>query len=87
MNRAFQNSLRVLVAAGSVFGFVGGWVLLAHSGMPVAAPAPAAQIAPLQQQQPGDFFQQSPSRLQPLQPLQPSPFQMSPGFRLRTGGS
>ncbi|MGE5141781.1 MAG: hypothetical protein ACM3JD_20125 [Rudaea sp.] len=84
MNRVFQNSLRVLIAAGSVFGFVGGWGLLAHSGKPVAPQAPAAQVAPLQQQQPGDFFQQSPSR---LQPLQPSPFQVSPGFRLRTGGS
>lgn len=35
--RAFQNSLRALMVAGSVTGFLGGWVFLAHSGKPVSS--------------------------------------------------
>jgi len=35
--KAFQNSLRALIVAGSISGFMGGWVFLAHSGKPVAS--------------------------------------------------
>ncbi len=33
----FQRKLRLLIAAGSTVGFLGGWALLAHAGKPVAA--------------------------------------------------
>jgi hypothetical protein len=57
--RPLTNSLRVLIAAGSVGAFFGGWVLLAHSpnpyektasAAPLDAPAPAAQDDGLQNQ-------------------------------------
>lgn len=35
--KAFQNSLRALMVAGSLTGFLGGWVFLAHSGKPVSS--------------------------------------------------
>jgi hypothetical protein len=38
MNK-FQHKLRLLIAAGSTVGFLGGWALLAHAGKPVAAGA------------------------------------------------
>jgi hypothetical protein len=99
--RTLLNSLRVLIAAGSVGGFLGGWALLAHSGKPVAAQPPAAQVAPAPLR-PQDLLNQAPSQsskddplgLQPLQPLppmqslQPLPSTSSFGFpSLRTGGS
>ena len=31
----FKNSLHILLALASVFGFLGGWATLAHSGKPV----------------------------------------------------
>jgi hypothetical protein len=31
----FKNSLHILLAIASVFGFLGGWATLAHSGKPV----------------------------------------------------
>ena len=37
--KAFQNSLRALIVAGSIGGFMGGWVFLAHAGKPVASGA------------------------------------------------
>ncbi len=78
-----RTSLRLLVAAGSISGFLGGWVLFAHAGKPVApdaAPAPA--IAPAPSFAPSN----APSfRLQPSQSLPPSNFSMGP--RLRTRGS
>ncbi len=33
----FLRKLRMLIAAGSTVGFLGGWALLAHAGKPVAA--------------------------------------------------
>ncbi len=79
--RSFLNTLRVFIAAGSVAGFVGGWALLAHSGKPVdaAAPAPAVQEAP----QPLPAFR-TPRQLQPLPSLSQPNFVVP---RLRTGGS
>ncbi len=82
--KSFLTSLRVFIAAGSLAGFVGGWVLLAHAGKPVdaAAPAPAMQVAP------SPFGQQNfntPGQLQPLPSLSQPSFRIAP--RLRTGGS
>jgi hypothetical protein len=80
-------SLRILIAAGSLGGFIGGWALLAHSGKPVASAAPPAQIAPAPLR-PQDLLTLPPSQLQPLQPLQPlAPFPPMTSPRLRTGGS
>ncbi len=80
--RSFLNSLRIFIAAGSLAGFVGGWVLLARAGKPVdaAAPAPAAQEVP--QSVPSA---RTPRQLQPLPSLSQPNFRVMP--RLRTGGS
>lgn len=84
--KSLLYSLRVLIAAGSLGGFLGGWALFAHSGKPVAsAPEPPAQVAPSQSQ---DLSPLSLPQLQPVQPLQPLPsFSSGPRMRLRTGGS
>jgi hypothetical protein len=37
--KAFQNSLRALMVAGSIGGFMGGWAFLAHAAKPVASGA------------------------------------------------
>ncbi len=85
--RSLFNSLRVLIAAGSVAGFVGAWALLAHSGKPVSAAAPQPIInnfspAPLRPQDlPG-------VQVQPLQQLRPlTSLGSFTAPRLRTGGS
>ncbi len=82
--KSFLNSLRIFIAAGSLAGFVGGWVLLAHAGKPVDAdaPAPAAQVAPAPL--PSQGFR-TPRQLQPLPSLSQPNFGFTP--RLRTGGS
>ena len=83
----FKNSLRLVLATTSVFGFLGGWVVLAHSGKPaptqsaqpaIAAPAPITlpTLAPL-----GDPS----TNLQPLPALPPMNLQSMPRFR--TAGS
>ncbi len=84
------KGMHVLIAAGSLVGFVGGWALLAHAPKPeqVAAPEvsplvePAPTLAPLQ-------FNRTAPALQPLPtaiPLQIQP-QLQRRTRLRTGGS
>ncbi|MGE5141077.1 MAG: hypothetical protein ACM3JD_16540 [Rudaea sp.] len=84
MNKNWQNGFRLLIATGSVMGFMGGWVLLAHAPKPVAADSAAqSQIAPVIQQQPADL-----SPLPSLQPLSPQQFQQPvTRFRMRSGGS
>jgi hypothetical protein len=89
--KSLLTKLRLLIAAGSLAGFLGGWVLLAHGPKPVesgaaAANPPAAQVpGPLptldiQSLAPdGDV----PSGLQPLPALPPQ----SAMPRLRTSGS
>ncbi len=87
----FQRKLRMLIATGSVVGFLGGWTLLAHAGKPVAVntpSAPPAVVTPLTLP-PLNFdsldSSQSTNTLQPL-PVQPA----MPAFgfpRFRTGGS
>jgi hypothetical protein len=76
----FQNGLRLIIAAGSVTGFLGGWVLLAHAGKPVeAAPAPA-QAAPAPAQLPELAPLEPVPQLQPLPTIVPS----QPGASLST---
>ncbi len=81
--KALLNGLRILIAAGSIGGFFGGWALLAHSGKPVAAAPAAAQVAPAPLR-PQDLLT-GPSQLQPLPALPPIRSMALP--RLRTGGS
>jgi len=76
--KRFQQVLRAIIATGSVMGFLGGWVLIAHAGKPATAPAPLpplVAIAPLPSIN-------APSSLQPLPPMRST---LRP--RLRTGGS
>lgn len=89
----FQNSLRILMAAGSIAGFFGGWAILAHAGKPVDAvpqvdAAPPAELAPLDLP---SLAPQGPvpSQLQPLPSLPPSqaPSNFGARPRLRTRGS
>lgn len=90
--KLFQNSLRALIVAGSIGGFLTGWTFVAHAGKPapaddtqsvITAPAPLPTLPPLD-------FSSNPSAagLQPLQPLTqlPQTSQM-PRVRLRTRGS
>jgi hypothetical protein len=87
--RIKRAGIRLIIGMGSVVGFLGGWVLLAHAPKPVgeapttrveiAAPAPEF-LAP----QPGDPFQGS-QGLVPLPTFRNSPFTMTP--RLRTHAS
>lgn len=86
--KSLLYSLRVLIAAGSLGGFFGGWALFAHSGKPAAAvPEPPAQVVPAPSQS-QDLSPLSLPQLQPVQPLQPLPsFSSGPRMRLRTGGS
>ena len=76
-----QKYLRAIMTGGSILGFVGGWMLLAHSGKPVAAIDPPPRIvapAPVPQIN-------APSSLQPLPSLPQTRSMLRP--RLRTGGS
>ncbi len=83
--KAMQYFVRLLVLAGSLAGFFGGWALFAHAGKPAPAMAAPASVAPADLP-PLDLS--SPTDLQPLpqlKPLQPnSNFSMP---RLRTRGS
>ncbi len=75
----FRYSLHLLIAAGSIGGFLGGWALFAHAGKPVAPAAPAPVVAPVPSFAPSN----APFRLQPSLP----PSNFSSGPRLRTRGS
>lgn len=88
----FRNGLRLLIAGGSVAGFLGGWILLSHSPKPVTtgSPSSTAAIQPFVTELPPleplpslgtDNFGQ----LQPLPSLPQASFQRLPRFR--TGGS
>jgi len=77
--------LRAMIATGSVLGFLGGWVLIAHAGKPAPAPAPLPIVAPAPTLAPLPSFGGAPSNLQPL-PALPQISSM-PRLRLRTGGS
>ena len=78
--KGIQHILRVLVLAGSLGGFFGGWALLAHAGKPVDA-QPAPEVAPASLP-PLNFDQPS---LAPLPSLPSSSGSIMP--RLRTRGS
>lgn len=81
----FQNIVRAIVLAGSIGGFLGGWILFAHAGKPVDAAAPGSPVpAAAPAQLPPLNFNSSPN-LQPLPTLSPrSNFSMP---RMRTRGS
>jgi hypothetical protein len=79
--------LRIWIAISSIAGFLGGWVMLAHSPKPAQ---PAQQVSVLVQPvnlpplPPMTSFTQQSSAFQPLPSLPQSSF-FTP--RLRTGGS
>ena len=91
--KLFQNGLRALILAGSLGGFLSGWVLIAHAAKPASnnvdlqpanvAPAPLPTLPPL------NFSNNAPSQnLQPIQPLPQVPqTSQLPTFRFRTRGS
>ncbi len=83
--KAMQYFVRMLVLAGSIAGFFGGWALFAHAGKPAPSAAVPASLAPadlppLNLSGPSDL-----QSLQPIQPLQPRSMFVTP--RLRTRGS
>jgi hypothetical protein len=83
--KGMQYFVRILVLAGSIAGFFGGWALFAHAGKPASAGAAPASVAPavlppLNPNGPTDL-----QRLQPIQPLPPRSSFAAP--RLRTRGS
>jgi hypothetical protein len=80
-------ALRIWIAISSLFGFLGGWILLGHSPKPVQmaqAVSMAMQPAALPTLPPLPDFSQPGAVVQPLQALPQASF-FSP--RLRTGGS
>ncbi len=97
--KIFRFFLKIWIVLGSLAAFLGGWVLLGHSGKPVAvqagtsptggsAPANVSQLAPLPTLAPLPSLSSSPSQgLQPLaqQPSTSSATTIRP--RLRTRGS
>ena len=76
--KRFQKYLRAMIATGSVMGFFGGWVLIAHSGKPATMLTPPSPIVAPTPLPPIN----APSSLQPLPPMRST---LRP--RLRTGGS
>ena len=88
--KIFKTSLRVWVAICSVFGFIAGWSLLAHSPAPAKASQPTAQVdlGPIPTLAPLTSLN---SRTQTQSGFQVQQFNTIPstrsGFRLRTGAS
>lgn len=82
--KSLQNSLRAVIVAGSVGGFLAGWVLLAHAGKPVSIGAvdqPAGQSSfNLQELRPSGI---APGALQALPSLQGNNISTMPRFRTR----
>ena len=74
--KAKGHGIRFLIGLGSLAGFFGGWVLLAHAPKPVGATSTArAEIAaPIP-----DFL--APQGLQPFRSLQDSPTFRMPQLR------
>ena len=63
-NKDFLKSLRIVMAVGSVGGFVGGWVLLAHSSKQAdseSSTAGPALIEPLATPTAGDLITTTPT--------------------------
>jgi hypothetical protein len=83
-----KSSLRVSIALGSVAGFLGGWVLLAHAPKPapLAAQPPAAEPAALPTLAPIPSFRQR-SQDNVFQQFSVNPPSGFSRPRLRTGGS
>ncbi len=53
--KTYKSALHFLITLASMFAFLGGWVMLAHSRKPVQAAAPAS-LAPLPPLQPIQTF-------------------------------
>lgn len=87
--KIFRIFLKIWIVLGSLAAFVGGWVMLGHSGKPVAAQASdsngAGQLAPLPTLAPLSTLGSGSQGLQSLgqQPSSSSTFRP----RLRTRGS
>ncbi len=89
--KSLLTQLRLLIATGSLIGFLGGWVLLAHGPKPLQSSAAAVNDPPANLPGPLPTLDlqslapdgQVPSGLQPLPALPPQ--SMVP--RLRTSGS
>ncbi len=75
--KPFKIVLHILITLASVFGFLSGWMMLAHSRKPVQAASPVGSLAPLaplpalQPLQPIQTFNSSSSSVQLIQPLAP----------------
>ena len=86
--KLFRFFLKVWIVLASVVAFVGGWVMLGHSGKPVVAQSQdstTSQLAPLPTLAPLPSLSSSSNNLG----LQPLPQQPATSFtpRLRTRGS
>ena len=57
--KKFKNTLHIIIAFASVFGFIGGWASLAHSRKPIQPIT--AEIDPLPPMAPVDLNPQAPS--------------------------
>ncbi len=87
--KPFKNFLRYWLAVMSIFTFVGGWIILAHSPKPVQPNKSTSSLAPLQNLAPIQTFGNN-NNGSGLFPSLPSNSQPSSGFgfpTLRTGGS
>jgi hypothetical protein len=85
--KPFQNLLKFWIAAGSLAAFMGGWIILGHSGKPVepglaVGDTSAAQLAPLPTLAP-----LASGSARSLQPLTQSPNTSFAQPRFRTRGS
>ncbi len=83
-----KYSVRLLIATGSLLGFLGGWVLLAHAEKPASTVAPAPIVAPAPEQVAPvvPSFTSPNTGFQSVQPL-PSTPRFSTMPRMRTRGS
>jgi hypothetical protein len=92
--KIFRFFLKIWIVLGSLAAFLGGWIMLGHSGKPVtdvqaADPNAASQLAPLPTLAPLPSLSSGSTSSQGLQPLAQQPSSGSSTFRprLRTRGS
>ncbi len=89
--KSFQNLLRTWIAVGSLTAFLGGWIILGHSGKPVELSAGGATanttslLPPLPTLAPLTSTTNNNNRS--LQPLQSAPNTSFTQPRFRTRGS
>jgi hypothetical protein len=86
--KTYQKALRVWIAIASVFSFLGGWVLLAHSPKPVPPTnTNVINLAPLPTLPPIQGFGLGSGNGSGLSPFIPNNQPSSGVPLLRTGGS